>query len=69
MQIYLTSRQQCVKINYYNSKLKVVEYGVPQGTVLGPILFNIYLKNLYEIKTQGLIISFADDTAIFYKVV
>ena len=64
---YLTDRRQCVRLNGICSDSATIEYGVPQGTVLGPLLFNIYINSLYSIDTNGTIISFADDTAIFYK--
>lgn len=67
MYSYLSNRIQCAKINGTISEVKVVEYGVPQGTVLGPLLFNIYLNDLFSLKVKGEIISFADDTAIFYS--
>lgn len=64
---YLTNRKQCVEIDDTRSNFQTVEYGVPQGTILGPILFVLYLNNLFQIDTKGTIISFADDTAIFYE--
>lgn len=67
MQSYLSNRQQCVAIDNCISTKKIVKCGVPQGTVLGPLLFNIYVNDLYNLNTQGDIVSFADDTAIFYK--
>lgn len=66
-QNYITNRQQCVKVgDVYSDKL-TVEYGIPQGTVLGPILFSIYINDLFSLTDRGDIIGFADDTAIFYK--
>lgn len=64
---YLKERKQIVKINNVYSSELTVEYGVPQGTVLGPILFNIFINSIYDIPTTGDIIGFADDTVIFYK--
>ena len=40
---YITNRQQFVQINYIRSKVITTNIGVPQGSVLGPILFNIYI--------------------------
>lgn len=64
---YLSDRKQFVKINNSISNYRVVQYGVPQGTVLGPILFIMYINHLLNIRSTGKIISFADDTAIFYE--
>lgn len=64
---YLKNRTHCVSIGDVTSKSKQMTYGVPQGTVLGPVLFNIYLNDLYNITSSGYIVSFADDTAVFYR--
>ena len=64
---YLTNRPQYVTIQNEASEIKQVEFGVPQGTVLGPILFNIYLNDLFSLNLAGQITSFADDTVIFFE--
>lgn len=62
---YLADRNQKVKINNVLSNNESIECSVPQGTVLGPILFNIYLNKLFK-NTIGESFVYADDTAISY---
>ena len=61
---YLANRQQFVKIGVHNSELQQVSLGVPQGSVLGPLLFLVYINDLQNVST-GTINMFADDTCIF----
>ena len=63
---YLTNRQQYVDINGTHSTLRIVEIGVPQGSLLGPRLFSIYVNDLPDATPLGHIHMFADDTTIFY---
>ncbi|CAH1998295.1 unnamed protein product [Acanthoscelides obtectus] len=64
---YLSNRPQSVQISGSFSKEMYIKCGVPQGTVLGPLLFNIYLNDIFQINCVGKITSFADDTAILYE--
>ena len=52
-QSYLLGRRQAVNINGNISEFSNTEYGVPQGSVLGPILFNIYVRNFIHMLNQA----------------
>ena len=63
---WLTDRRQRVVVDGEVSSWKSVLSGVPQGSVLGPILFLVYIDDLEEGVT-GNILTFADDTKLFRK--
>lgn len=63
---YLEGRSQFVDIDGIQSDIRTVACGVPQGTVLGPILFVAYINDLLKSNSAGSVISFADDTVIHY---
>lgn len=50
----------------FYSELGEVEYGVPKPSILGPILFSVFVNGLFILDTEGTILSYADDTAVFY---
>ena len=58
---YLDNRKQRVLLNGSTSDVFPIEYGVPQGIVLGPLLFIIYINDL-EVGRKSKIQIFADDT-------
>ena len=62
----LSDRKQFVSINGYNSDLIPVIYGVPQGSVLGPLLFLIYINDLHKAIRYCKVHHFADDTNLFH---
>ena len=64
---YLENRFQSVKLENTISSPKSVNFGVPQGSVLGPILFNIYVNDLVTFLPDCFIIQYADDTQILLE--
>ena len=59
---HLSNRTQRIKINISFSRRSSIEYGVPQGPVLGPLLFNIDLTDLFYECEDSNIDNYADDT-------
>lgn len=63
---YLTNRKQFVQINKVKSFIGGVECGVPQGSVLGPLLFTLYLNEIIHLGLNSKLFVYADDICIFY---
>ena len=66
---YLYNRQQVTKIGDFMSSPAFVNFGVPQGSILGPLLFTLYINSLSSVITNSnaKVTLYADDTAIFVK--
>ena len=62
---YLKGRKQYVPINGFNSKDLPISYGVPQGSVLGPLLF-LYINDLHNAIKFSKFHHFADDTNLLH---
>ena len=65
---FLENRTQCVKLGVDLSDKITINHGVPHGTVLGPLIFLLYVNDFSE-KLEGEkdVVQFADDTSIICK--
>ena len=61
---YLSDRKQFVVVNEAESAIKILNKGVPQGSIVGPVLFIIYMNDLSEFCIQSKPTFFADDTTL-----
>jgi hypothetical protein len=64
---YLSDRKQFVSFNSSKSPEENVKCGVPQGSILGPLLFILYMNDICNTSKLLSLILFADDTTVFYS--
>ena len=64
---FLNGRKQCVSLQSTNSDFITISNGVPQGSVLGPLLFLIYINDIAEVSSTLTFFLFADDTSVFFS--
>jgi hypothetical protein len=64
---YLTNRSQFVNYNHTTSNESFINCGVPQGSILGPILFLLYINDIYLVSPSTFSILFADDSNFFMQ--
>ena len=64
---YLTNRKQFVRLHNLNSSCLFIKKGVPQGSILGPLLFIIFINDFCNLSLFGQLITYADDTVLIYS--
>ena len=64
---YLSNRKQYVEYNNFKSDTKTITHGVPQGSILGPLLFIIYMNDFSRSSDLLFSVLFADDTSVFIE--
>ena len=62
---YIYNKRQFVSFNNHCSDMNEITCGVPQGSILGPLLFFLYVNDIVEVSSVLLPILYADDTSLF----
>ena len=65
LKLIKSNRWQRTKLNTGFSKWTEILLGVPQGSVLGPLLFNVYINDLFILTENSNVCNYADDTIIY----
>ena len=67
MKNYLSDRKLYIKYNVYESDVMTIKMGVPQGSILGPLLFSICINDLVTVSNKLNFLMYADDTTIYFN--
>src|SRR4029434_7795204 len=62
---YFTGRTQCIDVAGLTYAALVINYGVPQGSILGPVLFSLYINNICDHLEHCKVHFYADDTILY----
>ena len=68
LRTYLSNRHQYVEYNDSKSQTKSISIGVPQGSILGPLLFLIYINDLPRVSRVFSMLMYADDTTLYCNI-
>ena len=64
---YLSNRKQCVKVGTYFSTWQNICKGVPQGSILVPVLFNVFLNDIFNFVKENKLYNYADDNTLSHS--
>ena len=64
---YLSNRKQQIKINGIPSSWSDIQKGVPQGSILGTLLFNVFINEIFYFVKKGTLYNYADDNTLSYE--
>ena len=67
LESYLSNRKQQIKINSILSSWSDIQKGVPQGSILGPLLFNVFINDIFYFVKKGTLYNYADDNTVLWS--
>ena len=67
LQSYLSNRKQQIKVNGILSSWADIQKGVPQGSILGPLLFNVFINDIFYFVKKSSLYNYADDNTLLFS--